>query len=125
MGGVDHGQIVTQGSIFIRCGFGAPPHRMRREYSRLDHRGGSRKNIWGWRGWPLIIWEAINQSIKVICNARNVVHKLESEATKAKRNYYRTNYVKHVEKLGLNCPEKNFGGGLGKIWGGCAPLGPT
>jgi len=77
------------------------------------------------RGWPLIIWEAINQSIKVICNARNVVHKLESEATKAKRNYYRTNYVKHVEKLGLNCPEKNFGGGLGKIWGGCAPLGPT
>jgi len=34
--------------------------------------------------WPLIIWEA----------------------TTAKRNYYRTNYIKHVEKLDLNYPEK-------------------
>jgi len=25
-------------------------------------------------------YQSINQSIKVICNARNVVHKLESEA---------------------------------------------
>jgi len=32
-------------------------------------RGGSRKNIWG--AWPLVIWEA----------------------TTAKRNYYRTNYI--------------------------------
>jgi len=49
--------------------------------------------------WPLIIWEA----------------------TMAKRNYYRTNYIKNVEKLRLNYPEKIWGGGrLGKIWG-CAP----
>jgi len=27
-----------------------------------------------------VINQSINQSIKVICNARNVVHKLESEA---------------------------------------------
>jgi len=27
----------------------------------------------------------------------------------AKRNYYRTNYIKHVEKLGLNYSEKNLG----------------
>ena len=64
-------------------------------------RGGSRKNIWG--AWPLVIWEA----------------------TRAKQNYYRTNYIKHVEKLGLNYPEKI--GGLGKIWGGaiCSALAPT
>ena len=49
-------------------------------------RGGFRKNILG--GWPLIIWEA----------------------TTTKRNYYRTNYIKHVEKLGLNYPEKNLKG---------------
>jgi len=47
-------------------------------------RGGSRKNIWG--AWPLII----------------------CEATMAKQNYYRTIYIKHVEKLGLNYPEKKF-----------------
>jgi len=39
-------------------------------------------------GWPLIIWEA----------------------TTAKRNYYKTSYIKHVEKLDLNYPEKNLGG---------------
>jgi len=50
------------------------------------------KNIWG-GGWPLVIWEA----------------------TTAKRNYNRTNYIKHMEKLGLNYPEKNLGD-LGKIW---------
>jgi len=37
-------------------------------------------------GWPLINWEA----------------------TTAKRNYYRTNYIEHLEKLGLNYPEKKF-----------------
>jgi len=46
------------------------------------------KNIWGGAAWPLIIWEA----------------------TAAKRNYYKTNYIKHVEKLDLNNPEKNLGG---------------
>jgi len=59
------------------------------------------KNIWG--AWPLII----------------------REATTAKPNYYRTNYIKHVEKLGLNYP--------GKIWeawqdlgaGACAHPGPN
>jgi len=54
------------------------------------------------RAWPLIILEA----------------------TTAKRNYYRTNYIKHVEKLGLNYPEKNLGG-LGKIWGEAVPPGPN
>jgi len=29
-----------------------------------------------------------------------------------------------VEKLGLNNPEKIWGG-LGKIWGACAPPGPN
>jgi len=29
-----------------------------------------------------------------------------------------------MEKLGLNNPEKIWGG-LGKIWGACAPLAPT
>jgi len=38
------------------------------------------KNIWG--AWPLIIWEA----------------------TTAKRNYYKTNYIKHVEKLHIKLP---------------------
>jgi len=42
------------------------------------YRGGSRKKYLG--AWSLVIWEA----------------------TTAKRNYYRTNYIKHVEKLGLN-----------------------
>jgi len=42
----------------------------------------------------------------------------------AKRNYHRTNYIKHVEKLGLNYPEK-IGEGLGKIWGRLCPLAPT
>ena len=61
------------------------------------------KNIFfGGGGWPLIIWEA----------------------TTAKRNYYKTNYIKHVEKLDLNNPEKKFRG-LGKIRGACAPLAPT
>jgi len=27
----------------------------------------------------------------------------------AKQNYYRTNYIKRAEKLGLNFPEKNLG----------------
>jgi len=40
--------------------------------------------IFGGRAWPHIIWEA----------------------TMAKRNYYKTNYIKHVEKLDLNYPEK-------------------
>jgi len=53
-------------------------------------------------GWPLIIWEA----------------------TTAKQSYYRTNYIKHVEKLGQNYPEKIRGGGLGKIWGPVTP-GPN
>jgi len=52
-------------------------------------------------GWPLII----------------------CEATTAKRNYYKTNHIKHVEKLDLNYHEKNLGG-LGKI-GGLCPLAPT
>jgi len=59
------------------------------------------KNISG--AWPLSIWEA----------------------TMANRNYYRTNCIKHVEKLGLNYPEKIGGRGLGKIWGACALLAPT
>jgi len=67
------------------------------------------KNIWG--AWPLIIWEA----------------------TTAKRIYYGTDYIKHLEKLGLNYPEKKifFGGGerrglsLSKIWGEAMPHGPN
>jgi len=39
----------------------------------------------------------------------------------AKRNYYKTNYIKHVEKLDLNYPEKNLGWGLGKVWGPVPP----
>jgi len=35
------------------------------------------KNEWWDAG--TVICQSINQSIKVICNARNVVHKLESE----------------------------------------------
>ena len=44
----------------------------------------------------------------------------------AKRNYYRTNYIKHVEKLDLrvNYPEKKLGS-LGKIWGGHVPPCPN
>jgi len=49
-------------------------------------------------GWPLII----------------------REATTAKRNYYRTNYITYVEKLGLNYPEKNWER-VSNIWGACAP----
>jgi len=48
-------------------------------------------------GWPLIIWEA----------------------TTAKRNYFRTNYIKHVEKLGLNYREENLGAWA--RFGGCTP----
>ena len=58
------------------------------------------RNIWG--AWPLIIWEA----------------------TTAKRNYYGTNYIKHVEKLGLNYPEKKIfflGGGAWARFGGPVP----
>ena len=51
----------------------------------------------GGEGWPLIIWEA----------------------TTAKRNYYKTNYIKHVEKLGLNYPEKIWG--PGQYLGACTP----
>ena len=55
------------------------------------------KNIWV--AWPLIIWEA----------------------TTAKRNYYKTNYIKHVEKFeDLNNPEKKFRG-PGQDFGACAP----
>jgi len=64
-----------------------------------ETRGGSRKKYLG--GWLLIIWEA----------------------TTAKRNYYKTNYIRHVEKLDLNYREKNLGG-LGKIWGPVPP-GPN
>jgi len=42
------------------------------------------EKIFGGKGWPLIIWEA----------------------TTVKRNYYKTNYIKHVEKLHLNYPDK-------------------
>ena len=55
----------------------------------------------GERAWTLIIWEA----------------------TTVKRNYYRTNYIKHVEKLGLNYPEKNWGAWT--RFGGLCPLAPT
>jgi len=53
-------------------------------------------------GWALIIWEA----------------------TTAKRNYYRTNYIKHVEKLGLNYPEKMWEA-WARFGGLCPPPGPT
>jgi len=43
--------------------------------SFLEARGGSRKKYLG--AWPLIIWEA----------------------TTAKRNYYRTNYINQYQKL--------------------------
>jgi len=49
--------------------------------------------------WPLIIWEA----------------------TTAKRNYCKTNYIKHVEKLDLNYPEKKFRGAWARFGGACAP----
>ena len=55
------------------------------------------KNIW----WPLIIWEA----------------------TTAKRNYNRTNYIKHMEKLGLNYVEKIWGAWA--RFGGLCPHAPT
>jgi len=42
------------------------------------------------------------------------------EATTAKRNYYKTNYIKHVEKLDLNYPEKIRG--PGQDLGGLCPL---
>jgi len=40
----------------------------------------------------------------------------------AKRNYYKTNYIKHVEKLDLNYPEKILGG-PGQDLGGLCPTG--
>jgi len=58
------------------------------------------RNNWG--AWPLIIWEA----------------------TMAKQNYYRTNYIKHAEKLGLNHPEKNLGVAWARFGGGLCPLAP-
>jgi len=61
--------------------------------------GGSRKKYLREGAWPLIIWEA----------------------TTAKQNYYRTNYIKHVEKLGLNYPEKIWA----RFRGACAPSGPN
>ena len=66
--------------------------------------GSSRKNIWGegGAGWPLIIWEA----------------------TTAKRNYYKTNYIKHVEKFDLSYPEKNFRRAWARF-GGLVPPGPN
>jgi len=47
-------------------------------------------------GSPLIIWEA----------------------TTAEQNYYKTNYIKYVEKLDLNYSEKNLGGPGQDLWGG-------
>ena len=43
------------------------------------------------------IVQSINQSIKVICNARNVVHKLESEA----RAVAGGRVLMAIEKVGL------------------------
>ena len=64
----------------------------------VDNRGGSRKKYLG-GGWPLTIWEA----------------------TTAKRNYYRTNYINQYENYyGLNYPEK-IGGRAEQDSGGCAP----
>jgi len=56
------------------------------------------KNIWG--PWPLIIWEATT-------NEQNYCVQLSSIKQLMYRNY--------PENLG----------GLGKIWGACAPLAPT
>jgi len=42
-------------------------------------------------------YQSINQSIKVICNARNVVHKLESEA----RAVASGRVLMVIEKVGL------------------------
>jgi len=71
------------------------------KFARQYYRGGSRKKYL--RGaWPLIIWEA----------------------TTAKRNYYRTNYIKQVETLGLNYPEKIWGE-PGQDLGGPVPPGPN
>jgi len=66
----------------------------------LPVRGGSRKKYLG--AWPLIVWEA----------------------TTVKRNYYKTNYIKHVEKLDLNYPEKNLRG-PGQDLVGPVPPGPN
>ena len=43
------------------------------------------------------VYQSINQSIKVICNARNVVHKLESEA----RAVASGRVLVVIEKVGL------------------------
>jgi len=69
-------------------------------WAHPEGRGGSRKILGV--GWPII-----------------------SEATTAKRNYYKTNYIKHVEKLDLNYCEKNLGGPGQDLGRGCAPLAPT
>jgi len=40
-----------------------------------------------------------------------------------RRNYYKTNYIKHVEKLNLNYPEEKLGGPRQDL-GGLCPLWP-
>jgi len=49
------------------------------------------------RGYYTHCNQSINQSIKVICNARNVVHKLESEA----RAVASGRVLMVIEKVGL------------------------
>jgi len=39
----------------------------------------------------------------------------------AKRNYYKTNYIKHVEKLDLNYPEKIWRRGWARFGGPVPP----
>ena len=41
-------------------------------------------------------YQSINQSIKVICNARNVVHKLESEVRSSNLRRTVLNYYQHL-----------------------------
>ena len=55
------------------------------------------KNIWG--ASPLIIWEA----------------------TTDKQNYYKTNYIKRVEKLGIKLPWKKFRGAWARFGGPVLP----
>jgi len=72
-----------------------------RIYTQRPLTGGSGKNIW--RGaWPLIIWEA----------------------TTAKRNYYRTNYINQQQNCCVQLSSINLGG-QGKIWGAGCASGPS
>jgi len=50
-----------------------------------------------WWDAGMVICQSINQSIKVICNAHNVVHKLESEA----RAVTSGRVLMVIEKVGL------------------------